>query len=212
MGDDGGYRTAAASSNDAVTLDELQDALREGPCVDALERGREHLVQDLDHDGPWPRFRTRAREVGFGSRLALPLLAGRRPVGALNVFAADPQGFTEQDVQPARRIAAPAAATLADARAYRRLTEQLQGALESRAVIEQAKGVLATQRRGDPDEASALLRQASPDHNRKLRDIARAVIARSRARDGDGGGRPEGATTWRQATGRGPRSDGRVAA
>jgi GAF domain-containing protein len=182
VGDDGGYQTVAASSSEAVGLDELQYELREGPCIDALEHARENLLLDLRSEGSFPRFRARAREAGFGSILAVPLLAGGIPVGALNVFAAETDGFGEQDVLLARRIAAPAAATLANAKAYRRvarLSEQLHQALESRAVIEQAKGVLVAQRRCTPEEAFDLLRSTSQRSNRKLRVVAASVVANS---------------------------------
>jgi GAF domain-containing protein len=180
VGDDGGYTTVAASDDDAVTVDQLQYELHEGPCIDALETGSENLLADLHAPGGrWPRFQDAARSVGFGSVLAVPLRAGEATVGALNLFAAEAHGFAEEDVDLARRIAAPAASTLANARAYRRvtrLTEQLQEAMRSRAVIEQAKGMLMGQRRIDDDAAFQLLRETSQRTNRKLRDVAAAIV------------------------------------
>ncbi len=180
VNDDGSYVTAAASSADAVELDELQYGLREGPCIDALEQGVEHWLDDLATDGSFQPFRDRAREAGFGSVLAIPLSAGGCVVGALNLFAAERTGFAEADRDVARRIAAPAAATLANAAAYRRavrLIEQLHAAIDSRAVIEQAKGIIAAQQRCDPEQAFGLLRRASQGNNRKVRSIAEAVVA-----------------------------------
>jgi transcriptional regulator with GAF, ATPase, and Fis domain len=180
--DDGRYRTAAASTDEARWVDDAQYELGEGPCVEALETGEEHLLCDLTELERWARFRERALDLGFGCALAVPLRAGDQIVGALNVFAAEPDGLVEEDRAIARRIAAPAAATLANARAYRRvsrLAEQLQEALESRAVIEQAKGVLMAHSRTDPDAAFDRLRRTSQQRNLPLREVASEVIARA---------------------------------
>jgi GAF domain-containing protein len=183
VGDDGRYLTAAATSADAHAVDAMQYELDEGPCVDSLRTGREHHLDDLDEEARWPGFRERARDLGFGSVLSLPLLANGTPVGALNLFAAEVGGLTEQDVQLARRIAAPAATTLANARAYRRaarLSEQLQDALDGRSLIEQAKGVLMATQRCGADEAFGLLRQASQRRNVKLVQVARQIVDNAR--------------------------------
>ena len=180
--DSGQYLTAASTSAAADRIDALQYELREGPCVDALRTGRIHHLRDLDDPERWPEFRARARAHGFGTVLSVPLIAAGTPVGALNVFADGPNGLQEPDLYLAERIAAPAAATLGNARAYRRavrLGEQLQEALGSRAVIEQAKGVLMARQRVDADEAFALLRHISQQTNRKLRDVALELIERT---------------------------------
>jgi GAF domain-containing protein len=180
IADDGGYTTAAATSDDACAVDALQYELEEGPCVDALQTGEEHLLTDLTDHQRWPRFVERATSLGFGTVLAVPLLARGVPIGALNVFAEGPDGLGEDDLVLARRIAAPAATTLANARAYRRavrLASQLEGALETRAAIEQAKGVLMATQRCGPEEAFALLRRTSQTQNRPLREIAGRIVA-----------------------------------
>jgi GAF domain-containing protein len=180
VADDGGYTTAAATSEDAFAVDALQYELEEGPCVDALHSGEEHLLSDLAGEDRWPRFVERATSLGFGTVLAVPLLARGIPIGALNVFADGPDGLGEDDLVLARRIAAPAATTLANARAYRRavrLASQLEGALETRAAIEQAKGVLMATQRCGPEEAFALLRRTSQSQNRPLREIAGRIVS-----------------------------------
>ena len=180
--DTGNYLTAASTSPAADRIDVLQYELREGPCVDALQTGRVHHLRDLDDPARWPEFRARARAHGFRTVLSVPLIAAEAPLGALNVFAEGPNGLQDADLYLAERIAAPAAATLGNARAYRqamRLGEQLQEALESRAVIEQAKGVLMALQRVDADEAFALLRRISQRTNRKLRDVAHDLIERT---------------------------------
>ncbi|MCC5946925.1 MAG: GAF and ANTAR domain-containing protein [Nitriliruptoraceae bacterium] len=178
--DGGGYVTVAATSEDARVVDDLQYELDEGPCVDSLQTGREHLLSDLSQEERWPAFRERAMDCGFGSVFSVPLRAGGQPIGALNVFAGERGALRADDLELARRIAAPAATTLANARAYRQATQlagQLQQALEGRAVIERAKGILMASRPCDEEEAFGLLRRASQQRNVKLRDIAQAVIA-----------------------------------
>jgi GAF domain-containing protein len=176
----GGYVTAAASSQDAREVDATQYELDEGPCIDALHTGEVNYLADVVSEQRWPAFCERARDLGFRTVLAVPLTAGADTIGALNVFAGGPDGLSEDDIALTGRIAAPAATTLANARAYgsaRRLATQLQEALESRALIEQAKGILMARERCSADQAFALLRQVSQTSKRKLRDVAAAIVA-----------------------------------
>lgn len=182
VGERGEHRTAAATSDEARHVDDAQYELGEGPCVDALETGVEHLLDDLTDLDRWPRFRERALTHGFRSALAIPLLAGGVVIGSLNVFATEPDGLTDEDVALTRRIAAPAAATVANARAFRRvsdLAEQLQDALESRALIEQAKGILMAHARCSADAAFERLRRTSQDRNIPLRQVAAELVSRA---------------------------------
>jgi GAF domain-containing protein len=177
--DDGSYATVARSDDAAAAVDALQYELDEGPCVDALEQQQERYATDLATDQRWPSVAKRATEVGLRCVFAVPLAVNGEAIGALNIFGASPGGVTEDDRDLARRIAAPAATTLANARAYRRVSRlagQLQEALESRAVIERAKGVIMAREGCDADDAFALLRKVSQDRNRKVRDVARAVV------------------------------------
>jgi GAF domain-containing protein len=178
--DDGGYATAAASDGRARSIDGVQYELAEGPCVDALHTGRVHHLRDLAAEDRWPGFRAQARSLGYRTVLAVPLSAGPTVIGALNVFAAGPDGLSEDDLATAHRIAVPAATTLANGRAYgrvERLARQLEDAMTSRAAIEQAKGVVMAQRGCSPDEAFAVLRVTSQATNRKLRDVAATLVA-----------------------------------
>ena len=182
VGDDE-YATAASSDPRADAVDAVQYELGEGPCIDTLQTGREHHLLDLASEERWPTFVERARDVGFDGVLSVPLATvGGTVVGALNLFVVQPAVLSDDDVHLARRIAAPAATTLANARAYRRmrrLADQLQFALDSRAIIEQAKGVLMARQGCDQDAAFDLLRQLSQRSNRKLRDIASEVVTRT---------------------------------
>ena len=176
----GRYVTAAATGPDAREVDATQYELDEGPCIDSLHTGQVHYLADIQTEQRWPAFCERARQLGYRTVLAVPLTAGRDTIGALNVFAGGPNGLSEDDIALAGRIAAPAATTLANARAYgnvSRLAIQLQEALESRALIEQAKGIVMARERCSADQAFELLRQASQTSNRKLRDVAAAVVA-----------------------------------
>lgn len=187
----GRYRTAAHSSADAEHVDVLQYELVEGPCVEALETGEARHVDDFAEDQRWPKVAERAVELGFRSVVAVPLSVNDVVIGALNVFGAEPAGFDEADRELIQRIAAPAASTLANARAFlrvSRLAEQLQEALASRVVIEQAKGVLMAREGCDADAAFGLLRKTSQDANLRLRDVARTLVDQH----ADGGGRRPG--------------------
>jgi GAF domain-containing protein len=182
--DDGSYATVARSDDAAAAVDALQYELREGPCIDALQRQEERYVADLATDERWPAVARRATELGLRCVFAVPLAVNGQAIGALNVFGASPGGVTQDDRDLAHRIAAPAATTLANARAYRRVSQlanQLQEALESRAVIERAKGLIMAREGCDADTAFALLRKVSQDRNRKVRDVARALVEGARA-------------------------------
>jgi GAF domain-containing protein len=187
--DDGGYVTAASTDDRADAVDAIQYGLAEGPCIDALETGREHHLLHLEQEARWPRFVEQALDLGFAGVLSVPLSTAGGTIGALNLFVVQPDVLSDDDIELAQRIAAPAATTLANAGAYRRvarLADQLQEALESRAVIEQAKGILMARQGCDADEAFGILRSISQSSNRKLRRIAGEVVAHSIAqRDAD---------------------------
>jgi transcriptional regulator with GAF, ATPase, and Fis domain len=182
------YRTAASTAAEADAVDALQYELREGPCVDALETGREHYVEELDGSDLPAAMRERARQHGFGSLFALPLTVHGLTVGAINLFSDRSRGFPPKDQELAWRLATAAAVTVANGRAYQELlalSEQLQTALDSRAVIEQAKGIIVARTGHSPEEAFELLRQLSQARNRKLRDVAAAIVAaRGQVTDG----------------------------
>jgi GAF domain-containing protein len=178
---DGRTDTAAASDDASRHLDEIQRELEGGPCVDAMRSGEIFVVDDLRLDDRWaPRLRRAADEAGLASVLAIPMVAAGEVVGALNLFGRQPSAMDDEAVRTATGVAAPVAATLANARAYHRveqLSQQLQEALDTRAVIEQAKGILMVRAGCDEHAAFAMLRRTSQHQNRKLRDVAAAVVA-----------------------------------
>jgi GAF domain-containing protein len=198
VGDDGGHTTAAASSDDARTVDDAQYAFGEGPCVEALHTGEEQRFDDLTELERWPRFRHEALSLGFRSVLAVPLRAGQHVVGCLNVFAAAGDALGEEDREVARRIAAPVASALANARAHRRvqrLTVQLQETLEGRAVVERAKGALMAHTGCSEAEATERLHAATDAGERSVTEVAGALLDDLLAEIGRADGRPVRAAT-----------------
>jgi GAF domain-containing protein len=176
-----GPKTAAASSERAHGIDQWEYETNLGPCIDALRDGREHYVPTRAAAERYAGFAQVLQEAAVGSVFGVPLVAAGEIVGALNVYADAEDAFgDEASVAVARHVAAQAATTLHNLRVYdasRTLARQLESALESRAVIEQAKGVLMAQRDCSADEAFNMLRRASQRENVKLRDVAMRIVA-----------------------------------
>ena len=172
-------RTAAYSSDWVVEVDEVQYESGEGPCLNAIADGERHEVPNMETDDQYPSFSERATKEGVGSTLALPLKAGSEAIGAMNLYSRSKTPFDEELVQLAEAFAAQVAAALANLDAYKKaveLAQNLEHAMESRATIEQAKGMIMAQRRCTPDEAFQTLVTASQTRNEKLRDIAAEIV------------------------------------
>ncbi|KGN40951.1 GAF and ANTAR domain-containing protein [Knoellia aerolata] len=193
-------RTAAYSTVATLEVDALQYQLDEGPCLDA-SRLRAEVVADLGvPDERWPRFSRAARADGVRSVMALPLISGDECVGALNLYGREPHAFDAFEAGLAR----VAAARVADAvvavirlEGALRLAGQLEQAMASRAVIEQAKGVLMAVRGIDEHEAFDWLRMTSQNRNVKLRSLAEQVVAG--VTGGLGASHDGSSTGWRDA-------------
>ena len=124
--------------------------------------------------------------AGAGSSLSIGLPIEDQVIGALNVYAEKVYAFDDDAIVLAQTFAGYAAVALANAHLYdttATLAQQMQAAMESRAVIEQAKGIIMGERRCTADEAFAILTKVSQDSNRKLRDVAAALVARAQERD-----------------------------
>ena len=177
--DDGIPLTAAHSGGLALELDERQYAAGHGPCLDAARYAHEMLIADMAAETRWPDFAHRAVELGVLSSLAIPLPLHESVIGALNLYAAQPNAFDADAARVARTFASYAAITLYNARIFAdnsALAAQMQEALASRAVIEQAKGIVMGSRRCTPDEAFGILRALSQESNTKLRVVAQALV------------------------------------
>jgi len=178
----GNLRFTAASDEKARTLEVFQVQAHEGPCFDAFRTATPVINADLrEATARWPEFTRHAAGAGFRSVHAFPLRLRTEVIGALNVFGAEPGGgFDDADVQIVQALADVAAVSLLHERAVRRgelLTEQLQAALNSRIVVEQAKGAVAQAHGLTVDEAATALRSHARSANRKLTDVAREVLA-----------------------------------
>jgi GAF domain-containing protein len=176
---DGKPTTAACSDEVASQVDEVQFLLGEGPCLDALRDQKPVSVEDTAGTPRWPGFAPQAAAYGIRSCLCLPLAAGGSTIGVLNLYSRVPCAFGPGDVERAGEFAGHASGALAVASrlaAYTALTDQLRASLVSRAVIDQALGVIMGQKRCTQAEAFAILRTASQKRNIKLRELAREVV------------------------------------
>ena len=170
----------AASDETTRLLELFQVQQAEGPCLDAFRTAVPVVNTDLRRATErWPLFAPEAVRSGFGSVHAIPMRLRSTVIGALNMFSAQPGRLTPEDVKVVQALADVATIAILQERALRRsemLAEQLQAALDSRIVIEQAKGALARIHGVGVDQAFVLLRTYCRNHNRKLSDIAQAVV------------------------------------
>jgi GAF domain-containing protein len=170
--------TAAFSGQLALQLDEMQYGQGYGPCLDAALGG--HLVEIVDGhtEGRWPAYVSMFLEHGALSSIAVPVPAPQLAAG-LNVYAPTARAFTDDDRRAVVEFAGYAGValtnmdTLEDAR---ELAQNLQTAMESRSVIEQAKGILIERHKVTADQAFRLLVEASMHTNRKVRDLAEDLV------------------------------------
>jgi hypothetical protein len=162
----------------ALELIEVQND--EGPCRDCLRSGEQILNQRLaDSEDRWPRFTHEAQEAGFQMVHALPLRLRSDVIGAMNIFSPELRELSPEDVNLTQALADAATIGILQERAVKHgadLAGQLQGALNSRIVIEQAKGIVAERRQLDMDQAFALLRSHARSHRIQLSDVAHAII------------------------------------
>ena len=171
----------AASQDDARWLELFQLQSHEGPCLEAFRTGVPVINADLPAaDARWPLFAPRAVAAGFRSVHAFPLRVRREVIGALNVFGATVGAdFDEADVPIVQALADVAAIGLLQQRALLReqtLTDQLQNALESRVIIEQAKGVIIRALNVSPDTAFNLIRSYARRRNTRVADLAGTIV------------------------------------
>ncbi|GLY97921.1 GAF and ANTAR domain-containing protein [Actinoplanes sp. NBRC 103695] len=181
-GDDA--HTAAFTGLLAVSLDERQYEDGAGPCLDAAATATTLSVPDMAQEDRWPGWAARAVDAGARSSLAIGLPVLEKVTGALNIYSVDAKAFDDDAVTLAQTFAGYAAVALANAHLYdatATLAEQMQEAMASRAIIEQAKGILMGRRRCTADEAFIMLRKVSRDSNRKLRDVAESLVAKAQA-------------------------------
>lgn len=154
---------------------------RAGPCVEALRTGEPLAIADINaYADRWPGFCAAARDRGLGSALVLPLRLGGESLGVVALYAAERREWSPEDQQAAVVLADVVTAHLIHTSRLRRqeqLTEQLQTALESRTVIEQAKGVVAATHQISVDEAFERIRRHARSHQVSVRAVADAIVS-----------------------------------
>jgi transcriptional regulator with GAF, ATPase, and Fis domain len=176
----GELRVVAASSEAARLIELFQLQNDQGPCLDCYRSGQPVHAADLaDETGRWPRFALAAQQAGFTAVQALPMRLRDQVIGALNLFRASPGAFDTADIRVGQALADVATISLLHERGMRRsetLNEQLQTALNSRVIIEQAKGKLAERLGVDMDRSFSLLRDFARARNRRLSELAQAFV------------------------------------
>jgi GAF domain-containing protein len=171
--------TAAYDGQMALDADELQYERGYGPCMDAGRAGQMLLVDDMRSDQRWPDYAQHAASHGVLSSLSVPLPFQGATIGALNTYASQPKVFDDNDVELAEEVAAWVAVAVGNAEAAARTSDdliQLRIVMLSRALIEQAKGILMERHKIKEDEAFTILTHASQRTNTKLRDVAAELV------------------------------------
>ena len=176
---DGHLRVLGASNEQTHLLELFQVQNDEGPCLDCYRTGQVVLHSDLDLVSPWPRFSAECTAAGYASVCAVPLRLAAHTLGCFNLFMSEPGGLTDTDVALAQALTDVASIAMVQVQAMRNATiceGHLQHALTSRTAIEQAKGMIA-EHNVDMNEAFARLRIYARNNNRRLTEIAEAVVA-----------------------------------
>jgi GAF domain-containing protein len=170
--------TAVHTGQLALDLDESQYGRGYGPCLHAATTGEQVVIDDARTDARWPDYLARAVERGSLSSFSVPLPTSDLHAG-LNIYAREAHAFDEDAQFTATRFAPYAAVAINNMSAYqnaRDLADNLEIALQSRAVIDQAKGILIERHKLTPDQAFQALARASQHANKKLRDVAEHLV------------------------------------
>jgi GAF domain-containing protein len=183
LADSGGIlRLVAASTQQARVVELFQIQNDEGPCLDCYRTGQVVVVSDIRADpaaARWPQFAGAAAEMGFAGVHAIPMRLRDQVIGTLNLFQIGPDGLNQAGSVAARALVDVATIGILQERALHQqevVAGQLQVALNSRVLIEQAKGILAERLRTTPDDAFFILRRYARGHNRPLTELAGDVI------------------------------------
>jgi len=177
---DGLMEFATAVPDDVAELERTQHLTQSGPCIDAFRSGQVVAVDDLTSEAErWPAYCEVAASLDIASVAGVPLSLADRSVGALNLCADGPREWESADLDAAKVMAAMATGFLINAAKLHQQTEltaQLQGALDSRVVIEQAKGIIASHSQVSVDAAFDRIRRHARDHQASVHDVAAAIV------------------------------------
>jgi GAF domain-containing protein len=177
-------KTVVFTGQLAMHLDERQYENGRGPCLDAALTGETVVVDVFADDSLYPDFAYSARRAGVTHSVSVGLPVPQRVVGALNLYASTSQPLAEEIISLAQAFASYAGVAVANAALYSHTAElanQMRAAMESRAVIEQAKGILMARHCYSADDAFKNLSRLSQNSHRKLRDIAQSIVDGTRS-------------------------------
>jgi transcriptional regulator with GAF, ATPase, and Fis domain len=183
LADDGGDLELVASTSESIRLVEVMQLSAEaGPCIQAYFSGEAAILADIDKSPPeWSRFRASALEQGYLAVVALPLKLRETTIGTLNLFQDTVGLMSDEDITAAQAFADVATIGILHERSLREsnvVKQQLQNALNSRILIEQAKGVIAHSRTVSMDDAFRLLRTYARSNQMGIADVAADVVGR----------------------------------
>ena len=181
MVEDGRLRFVTAVSQASGELERVQEDQQSGPCQDAFDAGDVVCVTDVREETTrWPEFAEAAARLGVAGVAGIPMRLNSRIIGALNLYAGEPRKWSAEDIAVAGVLADVATSYVINAskiRQQQQLSEQLQHALESRVVIEQAKGITAQRQSVSVDQAYHLMRGHARNNNASIRAVAEAIVA-----------------------------------
>ena len=184
MNDGGAPNTRAATGGLVYEVDTFQYEIGEGPCLHAVAEREIVAIEDMSAEQRWAQFGRHAADRGIHSSLSMPMMVRGEALGALNLYSFRPHAFSASDRQTASMFAAQAAVAVANSQTYAasvKMTRELRNALESRAVIDQAMGILMARNGHSADDAFTALRVRSQHENRKLRDVAADIVGSASA-------------------------------
>lgn len=178
--EDGRLRFVTSDSQTLATLEQVQEEHQAGPCAAAAATSEPVLVTNLgEHAERWPPYVHQAEALQIVAVAAVPMTTNDNSIGTLDLYHTAARAWSTDDVATAQVLADIATSYLVNASRvdrHRRISEQLQRALNSRVIIEQAKGIIAAQQSISVDNAFQLLRQHARDHNTPLHALANAVV------------------------------------
>lgn len=181
--DPAGPHTVSATNEATERVDSFQYQTESGPCLHAYRNQVMNRVDSTQRDRRWPEFMELARSEGVNSILSYPLVVRNDGIGALNLYSEHEGAFDENDERIGQAFATHATITLTHARGHldkEKTRLSLERALQTRGVIDQAKGILMARTGGDADQAFDSLRRASQRTNRKVFDLAQEIVESAR--------------------------------
>lgn len=179
---DGQQRFVTAAVEAIADLERVQENWQEGPCIDAVASAAPVTVPDIaapDAAERWLDYTVAAKSAGIQAVAGIPMLAEEKAIGAINLYDSHTRNWSAEDLRVAAIFASIATGYLTHASAaqqQQRTAEQLQQALNTRLIIEQAKGVLAAKQQTTVDDAFAALRSYAREHNARIHEVSRAVV------------------------------------